>query len=165
MEADGSDLAEGLLTAFAGVDRIVACGDHVSGAALDRLAAVAPLTATANPNADNDGEGRATGTTTTVDVAGRSFGVLFGPRQLGAEVAEGTGAVTWPDGFRNRTREVFGRDVDAVLVGGTHTPFIETVDGVLVVNPGSPRFAQRTTAAIVEVDEATGAISPAIIDV
>lgn len=164
MEPDGSDLAEGLLTAFADVDLIVACGDHVTGAALDRLAQLAPLVATINPNAENDGEGRAVNAIEVVKAESRSFGVMFSPRPLGADVTEG-GAIKWPVDLAERARAVFGQDVDGVLFGSTHSPSITEIDGLVLINPGSPRFAERTTAAIVEVDEATGEISPAIIDV
>lgn len=164
MEPDGSDLAAGLLTAFADVDLIVACGDHVTGAALDRLAQLAPLVATVNPNAENDGEGRAVNALEVVKAESRSLGVMFSPRQLGADVTE-AGDVTWPPDLAERARTLFGQDVDGVLFGGTHSPLITTVDGLVLINPGSPRFADRTTAAIVDVDDATGDISPQIIDV
>jgi protein phosphatase len=34
-------------------------------------------------------------------------------------------------------REMHGKDADLLLVGHTHTPFVQTVGGSLVVNPGS----------------------------
>lgn len=165
MEDDGSDLAEGLLTAFAGVDRIVACGDHVTGGALDRLAQLAPITATANPNSPGDGAHHALAVTQVLTVADKSYGILFSPRQLEATVDENDGAIIWPADLAAQAEKVFGRPVAGVLFGGTHYPLIDTHDGLALVNPGSPRFAHRTTAAIVEIDDATGTLTAEIIDV
>lgn len=53
----------------------------------------------------------------------------------------------------------FGEEVDVVVFGDTHEDFIETKDGVLFVNPGSPTLpgaSQRTdlpgTVALLEID-------------
>ena len=164
MEADASDMPEGLLTAFAGVDRIVACGDHVTGAALDRLAEVAPLTATRNPNSDSDGDGHALEEKLTFMAEGLTLGVLFSVVSMGIEVGE-SGSVTWPaTSLKPIVDTHFGASVDLLLFGGTHTPAIGSSGGLTFVNPGSPRFATRTTAAIVEI-EASGLVTAEIIDV
>lgn len=164
MEPDGSDLPEGLLTAFAGVDRIVACGDHVTAAALDRLAEVAPLTATRNPSSEADGEGRAPHTELTFAAEGLTVGVLFTVLSMGIEMGEG-GVVVWPDEpLKPIVDTHFGTSVDILLFGGTHSPVIATSPGLTVVNPGSSRFAARTTAAVVDVAP-SGLVTAEIIDV
>lgn len=163
MAEDASDIPEAMISAFAGVDHIVACGDHVTGAALDRLAQLAPLTATANPNADGDGEGRAAKIVAVVNAENRKLGVLFSPRQLDADVTE-EGEIIWPDGLAGTAERVFGQRVDGIFFGGTHTPLVTEVDALVLVNPGSPRFAHRTTAAIIDVTP-EGAMTAEIIDV
>jgi putative phosphoesterase len=165
MAPDGSDTPAGLFTAFEGVDRIVACGDHCTAGALRRLRDVAPVTATVNPDADDDGGDEATDDIATFDAGGRRFGVVFSPIQLGARVND-QGDVTWgPGPLEAAIDKRFGERIDVLLVGGTHQPLIAVAGGILVVNPGSPRFAARTTAAVVEVDSEAGFVSATIIDV
>jgi putative phosphoesterase len=164
-EEDGSDTPAGLFTAFEGVDRIVACGDHTGAAALRRLREVAPLTATVNPRIDDDGGDEASDVTTVFEAGGMRFGVLFSPEQLGGKVDD-AGAVTWADQpLADAINATFGEPIDVLLVGGTHVPMVGHTGGVLVVNPGSSRFAARTTAAIIDIDEAAALAEVSIVDV
>ncbi len=39
--------------------------------------------------------------------------------------------------------ELFGRPVDIVVYGHTHIPLVETFQGVLLVNPGSPTLPKQ----------------------
>jgi putative phosphoesterase len=148
----GSDAPEGLLRAFEGVDRIVACGDHTGSGVLERLAALAPLTATVNPAMPGDGGGYVEDETAIFDAGGLRFGVVFSLQQLGAAVSD-EGEITWPEApFRSLVEAAFGGPVDALCFGGTNTPFVASAQGLMLVNPGSPRFAARTTAAIIEIE-------------
>jgi predicted phosphodiesterase len=85
--------------------------------------------------------------------------LLDGPRLLdlaGTTVAvirrqpEGGG---WPD-------QIAGAGV--VVFGGTHVPTVDTVDGVLYINPGSPSLAQELTVGVLELgaDGPTARIVP-----
>jgi len=57
-------------------------------------------------------------------------------------------------GLKERVLELFKSDnVDAVIFGHSHQPFLGKRDGILILNPGSPtdtRFADRNTIAILE---------------
>ncbi|HET6951098.1 MAG TPA: metallophosphoesterase family protein, partial [Acidimicrobiales bacterium] len=60
--------------------------------------------------------------------------------------------------------ELFDRPVRLVLFGGTHAASIEErEDGTVLVNPGSPTLAERTTVALVDVDGR--AVRPRILDI
>jgi putative phosphoesterase len=151
-ESGGVDAPEALFRAFEGVDRIVACGDHTGNGVLERLAALAPLTATVNPAMPGDGGGYVDDESAVFDAGDMRFGVVFSLEQLGAAVGE-QGEITWPASpFRSLVEAAFGGPVDALCFGGTHTPFVGSAQGLMLVNPGSPRFAARTTAAIVEIE-------------
>lgn len=69
-------------------------------------------------------------------------------------MTHGTGA---PHGLLERVRARFAdADVDAIVFGHTHEPFVDTIDGVLMINPGSPtdrRFTDHNSLAIVTVDD------------
>ena|SRR5437763_15427730 len=160
------DAPDRLFEVFAGVDAVVACGDHSGGAVLDRLASVARLTATRNPGVPEDGGGHRLDEFAVVEAGPNRLGVVFSLPQLGIEVSE-EGTITWPtgDGLGALLAEKFGGPVDAVLFGGTHQPLVASVGGVLFVNPGSPRFAARTTAALVDVSDRSKAIAVEIVDV
>jgi putative phosphoesterase len=162
---DGSDVPATLFARFEGVDRIVACGDHTTAAALRRLREIAPLTATINPRIDDDGGDEAGDVTTVFEAGGVRFGVLFSPEQLGGKVND-VGDVTWPEQpLADAIRETFGEPIDVLLLGGTHVPMVGYTNGVLVVNPGSSRFAARPTAAVVTIDEAAALAEVSIVDV
>lgn len=57
-------------------------------------------------------------------------------------------------GLKERVLGLFKSDnVDAVIFGHSHQPFLGKRDGILILNPGSPtdtRFADRNTIAILE---------------
>lgn len=117
---------------FAGVDLILHCGDITSVSALDDLSSIAPVRATrsaADPPAGSDD--RIAEGPTMIEAGGRTLVLAFG---------------------RPEPSQVDGTGAEVVVFGGTHAPGIETVDGVLWVNPGSPALAERTSVAIVTLD-------------
>lgn len=69
-------------------------------------------------------------------------------------------------GLKERVFQLFQEDqVDAIVFGHSHQPYIGKMDGVLMVNPGSPtdtRFAERNSIAILE---ANGELSARIISI
>jgi putative phosphoesterase len=78
--------------------------------------------------------------------------VEFGGFRIG--LTHGWGKAT---GIAERVFEYFhGSEVDAIIFGHSHQPFLGRKDGVLMLNPGSPtdkRFADKNTIALLEVGE------------
>lgn len=60
-------------------------------------------------------------------------------------------------GIVDRVFEYFrGNEVDAIIFGHSHQPYIGKREGILMLNPGSPtdkRFAERNSIAILEAGE------------
>lgn len=60
-------------------------------------------------------------------------------------------------GIVERVFEYFnGSDIDAIVFGHSHQPFVGKKDGILMLNSGSPtdkRFADKNTIAILEAGE------------
>jgi len=104
------------LSALAGVDLIVHCGDIGNGDVLDALNALAPVHAVRGNN-DRGSWADALPDDKVVDVADRRLFVTHDVNELSVD----PGA----EGFA------------AVLSGHSHRPRIENRDGVLFVNPGS----------------------------
>ncbi len=60
-------------------------------------------------------------------------------------------------GLKERVFDLFKQDdVDAIIFGHSHQPYLGQRNGVLLLNPGSPtdtRFANRNTIAILYADD------------
>jgi putative phosphoesterase len=132
--ADWVPVCERLAELFAGADLIVHCGDITTLRVLDDLAAIAPVVATRNSGDPPAEPPRLEDGPRVVAHDGLDVGIVFALPE-GADVAE-----------------VFGRPLRLVLYGGTHAGSIDERDGTLLVNPGSPTLAERTTVALVDVD-------------
>jgi len=104
------------LDALAGVQRIVHAGDVGDAAILDRLAAVAPVTAVRG-NVDRGDLARSLPATNVLEVAEVTLYVLHDLGTLDLDPAAA--------GFA------------AVITGHSHVPKVETKAGVLYLNPGS----------------------------
>lgn len=79
-----------------------------------------------------------------------------GGKRIGLTHGEGS-----PFGLVERVRRHFtDGTVDLIVFGHTHEPFLETVDGVLMLNPGSPtdrRFTSHNSVAILTITDALSA--------
>lgn len=129
--------------AFAGVDLILHCGDISTAEALDDLEAIAPVQATRSAIDPPPDDKRIADGPRVVEAGGHRLVLAFNRPDASVAADEG---------------------VDLVVFGGTHAPSVETVDGVLWVNPGSPALAERTSVAIVTLD-ANGRPNATIADV
>jgi len=112
--------------AFEGVDLVLHCGDLTTRRALDDLGALAPVVAVrsaADPPPDEV--------------------LLEGPHVLEA----GSVTIGLVCALGEERAASLDRPVDVVVHGGTHVASVETADGVLYVNPGSPSLADTTTVA------------------
>lgn len=119
---------------LAGVAHIVHAGDIGRPEIVDGLERIAPVTAIRG-NVDTGGWAQAYPETRTVSLGGRTLYLLHDRSTLRLDpVAEG---------------------IDAVISGHSHRPSVETVAGVLHLNPGSAgprRFSLPVTLATLELD-------------
>ena len=115
-----------------GVDHIIHAGDIGRPEIVAALRRIAPVTAIRG-NVDSGEWAREYPETKLVRLAGRSIYVLHDLKTLQADTAAG---------------------VDVIISGHSHVPKIDTVGGILYLNPGSAgrrRFKLPTTLATLEV--------------
>ncbi|PLX98534.1 MAG: YfcE family phosphodiesterase [Desulfuromonas sp.] len=119
---DGNRLAERLLQGpFRDVMAILHAGDHVHPE-LAECFAVLPYYGVCGNMDSLSGD---LPTHRVLEIAGKKIGMIHG---WGA-----------PDGLERRVLDFFaGADLDVLVFGHSHRPFCELVDGVLLLNPGSP---------------------------
>jgi uncharacterized protein len=116
---------------LAGVDHIVHAGDIGRPEIVDALRRIAPVTAIRG-NVDSGEWARGYPETKLVRLAGKSIYVLHDLKTMQAD----------------------GDGIDVIVSGHSHVPRIETVGGVLYLNPGSAgrrRFKLPITLATLEV--------------
>lgn len=128
-----------------GVDHIIHAGDIGAPEVIEGLRRIAPVTAIRG-NVDRDEWAAAYQPTEFVKLGGRFFHVLHDVKQLDLDpVAAG---------------------IDVVVSGHSHRPKIETMDGVLYLNPGSAGPRRFTLPIALATLELTGdAIRPSLHDV
>ena len=121
------------LDALTGVEHIIHAGDIGSPEIVPRLREIASVTAIRG-NVDGQPWAALFPETVTVTLANRSIHVLHDLAELGLDPAE--------------------RAVDIVVAGHSHRPKVDTVDGVLYLNPGSAgprRFRLPITVATIDL--------------
>ena len=117
------------LAALQGVDHILHAGDIGGEHVIDALREIAPVTFVRGNNDDDDGYG-----IERVTIGGR--------RILLTHI------------FRD---DLLDEPTDVIVVGHSHQPRNEVIDGVLVFNPGSAgprRFKLPVTTGIIEAERA-----------
>ena len=115
-----------------GVDHIIHAGDIGRPEIVDALRRIAPLTAIRG-NVDSGEWAREYPNTKLVRLAGKSIYVLHDLKTLQADSGAG---------------------IDVIVSGHSHIPMVETVGGILYLNPGSAgprRFNLPITLATLEV--------------
>jgi uncharacterized protein len=131
------------VAALAAVDHVLHAGDVGDDTILDRLRAIAPLTAIRG-NVDVAGPCAELAATEAVELAGKLFYLVHAIEDLDIEPQAG--------------------GVAAVIYGHSHRPAIEDRNGVLYVNPGSAgprRFNLPVTLAKIVVTD--GALRASIV--
>ncbi|WP_316166128.1 MULTISPECIES: metallophosphoesterase family protein [unclassified Bradyrhizobium] len=127
-----------------GVDHIIHAGDIGHPDVIDGLRRIAPITAIRG-NVDTAAWAKDYPETTTIQLEGRSFYVLHDRNTLSVDPAS--------------------PGIDAVISGHSHKVRIETIDGVLYLNPGSAgprRF--RLPITLATLDLGPGELRPVIHD-
>lgn len=130
---------------LAGVDHIIHAGDIGRPDVIADLRRIAPVTAVRG-NVDSGEWAAAYPQTELVKLGGRVFYVLHNLAELALDPA--------------------AAGIDVVVSGHSHQPRIETVDGVVYLNPGSAgprRFS--LPIALATLDLSGDAIRPCIVDV
>lgn len=113
-----------VLEALAGVELIIHAGDLVDLQVLEQLEKIAPVKAVAG-NIDLPQVKATLPKSQLINFGGYTVGVVHG---------DGTSGTTI-----KRARKAFSEQrVDCIIFGHSHKPVIEYLDGVLMVNPGSP---------------------------
>lgn len=111
------------------VDHIIHAGDYASAEVLDELRDWAPFTGVWG-NVDGEAVRGEVRETEIVELAGYRIGVFHGHGDRGTTV--------------ERACEAFaGEGVDIVVFGHSHQPVVQTRNGVLLLNPGSPTDKRR----------------------
>jgi putative phosphoesterase len=161
-KADGSDLPDQVLDAFAGVDLIVHLGDIGRKAILDRLSAVAPVWVPGErdkgyvPWQPTVGPDVAAPPVKVVEADGTSVGLVFNLANPDKKIVVGE-QVEFPDEpLAGLLQRRFKRPVDAVAFGGTHRQIEQRHEDVVFFNPGSPNMPVPDAPAGVAVLDLTG---------
>ncbi len=138
-----------LLPYISGVDVILHAGDAVIPEVADHLSGLRP-THTVCGESDHLPLRWSTPQTDIVELGDFTIGLTHGRGGLGelAELIDGPFS-----------------DVDAIVYGHTHEPFVGRIGEVLLVNPGSPMsedVSPRNTSAVIEAREM---LQPRVVDV
>jgi uncharacterized protein len=126
-----------------GVSHIIHAGDIGAPEVVEHLRRIAPVTAIKG-NVDKGEWAKCYSTTETVRLAGRFFYILHDLRELKANPAQ--------------------RGIDIVVSGHSHRVKIDTIGGILFLNPGSAgprRFKLPITLATLDLDE-SGELRPTV---
>ena len=144
--ANAAEIPAEALECIRGVDMILHAGDILDLSVIDELCTIASVHAVCG-NMDPPMTRQQLPAQTVVQAGGKRIGLIHGG-----------GA---PIGLHGRVRVQF-EDVDAIVFGHSHRPMSEVVEGILMLNPGSPtdrRFAPYRSLGIIDIeDEMTGAI-------
>ena len=152
-----TDLHSEIYRAFAGVDVVLHAGDIYAPWVLDRLEALAPVVGV---QAYSDPPDPRLARRQVIKVEGLSIGLThnLGFPETQIDVDRG---LIFPDRpvAGEILRKKFGEEVDVVVFGDTHEELIETHEGVLFINPGSPTYpgikhelGSAGTVALLEVN-------------
>lgn len=107
-----------------GVEEIIHAGDLTRLSVIDELETVAPVVAVKG-NMDPPAVGRELASFEKLTREGHAIGVMHG-----------SGG---PSGFIQRVYDALpAKAVEVVVCGHTHNHFIESYEGILFINPGSP---------------------------
>lgn len=150
-----------VVQAFEGVDLILHAGHAYVSSCLEWLERIAPVRATESWLVGTGETPTRNGRVEVMELAGRTIGMTHELilKSLGDDVFPGS------IGRSAHTREtlpatlegIFGKPVDVVVFGYTHEAMVETHEGILLVNPGSPSLVGQQvrlgTVAILDLTE------------
>jgi putative phosphoesterase len=148
-----------VIQAFEGVDLILHAGHANVASCIEWLERIAPVRAT---ESWMEGSGESLTRNIRVEVIeleGHTVGMVHELilRSLADDVLPGSIERYFPVGesLAEAVEAIFGRQVDVVVFGYTHEAMVESHDGILFVNPGSPSLVRQQvrlgTVAILEL--------------
>jgi putative phosphoesterase len=160
-KADGSDLPDRVLEAFAGVDLVVHLGDIGRKGILDRLLGVAPVLVPVGGNKGYvpwlEGGGESTEAPVRVITSGdHAVGLCFNLAQPDKQIVVGDDVDFGDEPLAKLLQRRFKAPVGAVAFGGTHRPIELRHEGVLFFNPGSPNLPMEGSPGAVAVLDLAG---------
>ena len=132
--------------AFAGVGLILHAGDIYTSECLDALERIAPVLAVEVPPTPADGDPRIE-YRRLIELDGYQVGLVHDLNIRGIdEFMPGLAAAKYPTegSLAGALEAFFGGPVDVAVFGHTHFAMVETHQGVLLVNPGSPTLPRQT---------------------
>ena len=145
--------------AFEGVDLILHAGHAYVPSCLEWLGRIAPVRSTESWLEGAGETPTRNGRVQVMELGGHTIGMAHELilRSLGDDVLPGAIRRSFPSGesLPEALRSIFGQPVDIVVFGYTHEAMVETHDGILLVNPGSPNLIGQQvrlgTVAILEL--------------
>ena len=145
--------------AFQGVDLILHAGHAYVPSCLEWLGRIAPVTSTESWLEGTGETPTRNGRVQVLELEGHTIGLAHELilRSLGDDVLPGSIGRAFPSGesLAEALRVIFGQPVDIVVFGYTHEAMVETHEGILFVNPGSPSLVGQQvrlgTVAILEL--------------
>lgn len=128
--------------AFEGVDLILHAGHAYVPSCLEWLGRIAPVRSTESWLEGAGETPTRNGRVQVMELEGHAVGLAHELilRSLGDDVLPGEIARSFPPGesLSEALQGIFGQPVDIVVFGYTHEAMVETHEGILLVNPGSP---------------------------
>lgn len=151
-----------VVTAFAGVDLILHAGHVYVPSCIEWLERIAPVHSTESRMEGAGENWTRNGQVMVLELGGYTVGMAHELilRSLGDDALPGEIARSFPKGesLAAALEGIFGKPVDVVVFGYTHEAMVETHDGVLLVNPGSPSLVRQQvrlgTVAILDLTPA-----------
>lgn len=145
--------------AFAGVDLILHAGHAYVASCLEWLERIAPVRSTESWLVGTGETPTRNGRVDVFELEGRTVGMTHELiiKSLGDDVFPGSIARSpnTRDTLAATLEGIFGKPLDVVVFGYTHEAMVETHDGILLVNPGSPSLVGQQvrlgTVAILEL--------------
>ena len=145
--------------AFHGVDQILHAGHAYVPSCLEWLRRIAPVASTESWLEGTGETPTRNGRVQVLEFEGHTIGMAHELilRSLGDDVLPGAIERSFPsaESLSEALQDIFGQQVDVVVFGYTHEAMVESHEGILLVNPGSPSLIGQQvrlgTVAILEL--------------
>ena len=149
-----------IIPAFEGVEVILHGGDIYIPSCIEWLERIAPVHYSSSAFAGGGEGAPRVSVPVVVELGGHTIGLIHKLEltPLGDDIWPGAIAHGYPKGGATipaDLADVFGKPVDIVVFGYTHEAMIETHQGILFLNPGSPNMVKQSmklgTVAILDL--------------
>jgi len=143
----GAEPPSQVIRAFEGVDLILHAGHVEIASCIEWLQRIAPVQATTSWLVGTGEALPRVNTFQVVEVENHTIGMCHELilKSLGDDVIPGAIGRNFPpnESLPDTLETIFGKRVDIVVFGYTHEAMVETHQGVLFVNPGSPSLVKQ----------------------